>query len=1002
MKKNTFKTLLFLVLILFGFSLEAQNALPSNVLFRIRNVETGDYLNDTGVSAAAITTTSSGDTANARFTFVQSGSFYNIDSEVSGILRAPGASGPGGAFVVVSTTKASPATDADKVWTVQYNATDDTYRFQSGTSGRFMYLDPNGNVTHISVSQTDNRSNWELIPFVQVPVVVALDEDTSTDLTCPSSGEFQNNNTRNVDVANAVNIGTADDRTCYSDYSESTVNGKQWGIYNITDGSNHWDAPNTLQPRIERSLSRSQETGVGSYARFTGIFRILEVGDAGSFSQDGTYIAQAKGKHSGGGGSPDPAICLYRAHPVYGTGINADKQIAFDIYAERITERGGEGSSGREVVFLKRVNKNEEVDFVLDVGFRADPNDATKKIHYCDAVIGGEAFNYNIPDPERGLESGIRYGVYRVRGGRAQIRWANTIYDKMEIEDMGSQTSTGTTITSASVGDWNTGNTWVGGVVPTINDDVILDHGVTIKPGMSAVAKSLTLNSGGGAKKLNINEGSNLTVDGDITLNRSQDGIFINYSSNATNKDIGTVIFNGTENDKRIYIKKRLPSNNSWHLISSSGRDSRQNEIARTATSSDSYNIVTNTTKNIFSIASYNNNNTGSKYEYIPDTGSQYANSISFAKSGYTVMVNNTNNATRPDIIFRTKLNATDVTENISAAGDGYNLIGNPFLAYLHANTEADATNNLLTVNSSVLEEQTLWIWDNTKSGGAGWKTINLSDLAYRINPVQGFFIKAKTNGGTSQSFSFTKAMRSHNKSGEFLKTTSNNRFQIDLQISKGKKSTNTSVRYIDNTTTGFDNGYDSSLFDAFSSDLVLYTNIVEGNSDKKLAIQSLPNLDFENMIIPVGVKAEKNSEITFKAETINVPKGREVYLEDKLNNTFTRLGYGDEEYQTLVTENATEGRFYIHVKGVVLSTRSEILDDVKIVKSVNNSLKILGLSKGDIQISLYNVFGKQVLKSSFKANETNEIGLPNIAKGVYFVQLQTEIGILKRKVILD
>ena len=435
MRKNTFRTLLFLVLTFYSFCVTAQDAPPSDDVFRIRNVETGLYLTDPGVSAAAVTMGSSDDVANALFTFVESGALYNIDSEISGILRAPGAGGPGGAFVVVSTTKASPATDLDKVWTIQHNQTDDTYRFQSRTSGRFMYHDPNGTVTHIEVSATDDRSNWELIPFVQAPVEVAPDEDTSTDLSCPSSGEFQNDNTRNVDVANPVNTGTADDRTCYADYSESNVNGKDWGVYNIADGSNHWDAPNTLQPRIERSLPRSSQTGVGSFARLTGTFRILEVGDTGTFSQSGTYIAQAKGKHTGGGGSADPAICLYRAHPVYGIGDNADKQVAFDIYAERVLERGGEGSSGREVVFLKRVNKNEEVDFVLDIGFRVDPSDDTKKIHYCDAVIGGDAFNYNIPEPERGLESGIRYGVYRVRGGRAQIRWANTTYQREEIVD---------------------------------------------------------------------------------------------------------------------------------------------------------------------------------------------------------------------------------------------------------------------------------------------------------------------------------------------------------------------------------------------------------------------------------------------------------------------------------------------------------------------------------------------------------------------------------------
>ncbi|WP_299122442.1 T9SS type A sorting domain-containing protein [uncultured Winogradskyella sp.] len=418
---------------------------PVGVPFRFQNVETGEFLTTAAGSSQPITMSASGEAENTHWTLVESGvgAFYNIDSESetggTGILRAPGAGGPGGPFVVVSTLKAPPATDTDKTWTIYHNDTNDTYRFGSRTTGRFMYLEINGTVTHAVAPDTDDRSNWRLIPLGENPVAIAPDEDTNPDLSCPSSGEFQNDNTRNVDLANAVNVGTADDRTCYADYSESDVYGKTWGVYNITDGSNHWDEinpinGNQLQPRIERSLPRSQETGVGSFAKFTGTLRILEVGDGGSFSQNGSYLAQAKGKHTGGGGSNDPAICLYLAKPVYGTGINAGKQVAFDIYAERILERGGEGS-GREVVFLKRVDKDAEIDFELEIGFREDPNDATKKIHYCDAVIGGEAFNYNIPDPERGLESGIRYGAYRVRGGRAQMRWANTTYQKAEVID---------------------------------------------------------------------------------------------------------------------------------------------------------------------------------------------------------------------------------------------------------------------------------------------------------------------------------------------------------------------------------------------------------------------------------------------------------------------------------------------------------------------------------------------------------------------------------------
>ncbi|GGD04090.1 T9SS type A sorting domain-containing protein [Hyunsoonleella pacifica] len=257
----------------------------------------------------------------------------------------------------------------------------------------------------------------------------APDEDTSSDLSCPASNEFRNETRTSSDLPNPVNVGTIDDRSCYADYSESNVYDNTWGIYNITYGSNHF--PESLQPRIERSLPRSQTTGVGSYARFTGTVRILEVGDAGGFlSQDGSYFMQAKGKHTGGGGSPDPAICLYLALPIYGTGVNSNVQVSFDIYREQIVNREG----FREYTYLTNIPRDVPTDVELEVGFRADPNNPSKKIHYADAVIGGQVFNWNIPEPERGLQSGIRYGAYRVKGGRAQIRWANTTYEMEEVE----------------------------------------------------------------------------------------------------------------------------------------------------------------------------------------------------------------------------------------------------------------------------------------------------------------------------------------------------------------------------------------------------------------------------------------------------------------------------------------------------------------------------------------------------------------------------------------
>ena len=260
----------------------------------------------------------------------------------------------------------------------------------------------------------------------------APDEDTGSYTTCNPDG--QNATRTSNDLPNPVNVGTIDDRSCYANYKESSVYGKIWGVYNITYGSNHIDAPNTLQPRIERSLPRSKGIGVGSYARFTGTVRILEVGDTTGDNNDGTYIMQAKGKHIGGGGPPDPAICLYLAKPVYGQDSSGNQvQVSFDLYREQINYRGGSGGSGRTIVFLTNIGKDVETYIELEVGFREDPNDSTQKIHYADAVIGDSAYNFNIPQPGYGTESGIRYGAYRVKGGRAQIRWANTTYQKAEV-----------------------------------------------------------------------------------------------------------------------------------------------------------------------------------------------------------------------------------------------------------------------------------------------------------------------------------------------------------------------------------------------------------------------------------------------------------------------------------------------------------------------------------------------------------------------------------------
>jgi hypothetical protein len=220
--------------------------------------------------------------------------------------------------------------------------------------------------------------------------------------------------------------------------------------------------------------------------------------------------------------------------------------------------------------------------------------------------------------------------------------------------------------------------------------------------------------------------------------------------------------------------------------------------------------------------------------------------------------------------------------------------------------------------------------------------------------------------------------------------------------LSNGKASRTASIYYIDGTTTGFDNGYDSSIFGGFDNDFSIYTHAVANGTGRNLGIQSLPKGEYQNMIIPVGVIAESGSSLEFSASSENLPEGIKIFLEDREENTFIRLDALNASYK-LTTESAINGvgRFYLHTNQSVLNINDASLDNVSVFK-VNNSLRIVGLQQGRASVKLFNVLGRQVLNTVFESNGTKDVSLPSLAKGVYIVHLETVEGALNKKIILE
>ena len=341
-------------------------------------------------------------------------------------------------------------------------------------------------------------------------------------------------------------------------------------------------------------------------------------------------------------------------------------------------------------------------------------------------------------------------------------------------------------------------------------------------------------------------------------------------------------------------------------------------------------------------------------------------------------------------------VNDSGVGIEITTNFDGYNLIGNPYPSYVAANNSADSTNNILKVNDTdndYLTEATLWFWNQSTDS---YDQINQASSATYIAPTQGFFVRS--NG--SHSFRFTEDMQSHQSFDNFQRSSA--RPEIELTLSNGSDTRNADIFYIEGTTMGWDNGYDSTIFGGVGNDFQIYTHLVSNSQEQDLGIQSLPNNNFENIIIPIGINAVSGSNITIDALIKNFPLGMRVYLEDKEDNSFTRLDSESNFSTTLKSNLQGIGRFYLHSTTAALSTSNKSPStSINIYLTSRENLRIVGVENGTANVYVYNMIGKEVLRTSFEGIDINDVQLPKLSKAVYIVKISTLNETFNKKIII-
>ena len=539
-----------------------------------------------------------------------------------------------------------------------------------------------------------------------------------------------------------------------------------------------------------------------------------------------------------------------------------------------------------------------------------------------------------------------------------------------------SQTQTWTGSTSS---DWNTAGNWNTNGVPLLNDHIIIPN-VTSKP----VISDLTIGSGG---SVTIAPGSALTVSGTLTNNSASGpgGLVIQSDGSGT----GSLI-NGTSGVSATVA--RWMTGDIWHLVSPAAT------AAITPTVADFAGNISNL------IAYYGTSYGLAPYKESDDTWTYYGyptplGSFDTPGKGYEILRGTTDadgtgthSGNDGTVSFKGTLAAGNLTTSISKSGNGWNLIGNPFPCGLDITKFLEDAGNSSAINSSYLA---IYVRDISPAGilSGGYTAINNTDKLL-LSSGEGFLIKALA----PVSLSFTTAMKSI--TSDAFKSADAPYPGITLSAHSGAQTCSTVVKYIPGMTSGLDPGWDAGLFNGSATAFSLFTRLVKDNG-VDFCIQALPDNDYENMVIPVGLVAAKGSTISFKAEVANLPSNMKVYLEDKITTTTTRLDDGSDYSVVLSSDIQGSGRFYLRTTSIVSAVPGDLAIDLKIVPlPLAEIVRLLGNVTLPAVASVYDMTGRLITQKTLVSSYQNDIPLVNVNNGVYLVKIDSRKALITKKVV--
>jgi hypothetical protein len=540
----------------------------------------------------------------------------------------------------------------------------------------------------------------------------------------------------------------------------------------------------------------------------------------------------------------------------------------------------------------------------------------------------------------------------------------------------------------SSAGTWQISpkTTWISATsAPTSSAaSVAIRNAHLITVAANATSSALTVNAGA---QLTVNSGQDLDVTGNFTINSDENGT-------------GTFVDNGTTNitSGTTTVQQYLGTSRNWYMSS--------------PVSGSTLPAVSSGTRIFYSYPEIHENQLISGTNPFNWSAGNYwitpvETSFTAAK-GYIVKPSETSTLSFTGTSFNSGQKQIGLTYSNDNPKKGFNLVGNPYPAYLNIlkafDTDNDGDIDEQDADNNILP--TYWVRTQEPDFDYTWDTYNLPSqivangstlpLTKFISPMQAFWMRAKTIAGATLTLNSSMCEHQDVPNNKFrVRSSSNlNSHIIRLKVSNGINSDETVLYVNENASNTYDN-YDSpKMLNGNSAIPEIYTTL----GAEKLVINGMNSLPL-NQEIGLGFIPGSANSFSIKANEItNLPLDVKVILKDNATLAETDLTDGVTVY-TFSPATTNGNRFSLLFRAPDVSTSNVNTSKLNAQVFVNAANQLTIVAPENSNYGIFNALGQKLIEDNTQTNQTTKLRL---SKGVYVVKVSDCVNKLTTKIIIN